>query len=84
MTYCTRHWSRLLLGYTLHGRVVDGHIQPYLHGLVVQRSRTVLQPSQAFHDILRNVWVSNSVRDYSDGDVQDMTLYKCTEEAGSR
>ena len=48
MTCCTRHWSCLLLGCTLHGRVVDGHIQQYLYGLVVQRSLTVLRPDQAF------------------------------------
>ena len=64
--------------------MVDGHIQQYLYGLVVQRSLTVLRPSQAFHDMLRNMWVSKSVRDFSDSGVQDMTLYKCTEEAGSR
>ena len=47
--YYTWHCSVLVLGCTLHDCVANGHIQN-LHLLVVQRSSTVLQPSQAFHD----------------------------------
>ena len=45
--YC----SGLLLGCILHGRVVNGHIYTILI-LGVQRSLTVLRPSQAFHDVI--------------------------------
>ena len=81
MTCCTRHWSCLLLGCTLHGRVVDGHIQQYLYGLVVQRSLTVLRHSMIYY-VMCGCRIVFAI--FSDSGVQDMTCYKCTEEAGSR
>ena len=49
--YYTWYCSGLLLGCTLHRRVVIGHTAVLMiHVLVVQRSLTVLRPSQAFHD----------------------------------
>ena len=51
MAFYTWYCSGLLLGCTLNGRVVDGY-EIYLHVLVVQRSLTVLRPSQAFHHVI--------------------------------
>ena len=46
------------------------HCMQYLHVLAVQRSLTVVRPSQAFHDAICEY--SSNVRDFFDSGVQDM------------
>ena len=48
-TYYTWYGYGLLLGCTVHDRVVNEHKMLNSHALAVQRSLIVLRPSQAFH-----------------------------------
>ena len=57
--------------------MVIGHTAVLMiHVLVVQRSLTVLRPSQAFQDIVICACRTLSVRDFSDSGVRDMYVQK--------